>query len=552
MKNLFCLLIILSTLVTSCARVGSPEGGAKDSLAPKFLGSNIDSARVNVPKDIKELRLDFDEYVTLKDISKNLIISPPIKKIKKITPSNLSTKYVLIQWQDTLQSNTTYSFNFGNAITDLNEGNVLPYFTYAFSTGNKIDDLYISGDVKNAMLPTKQTGKPEANKYVVGLYKVQDSMNYNDKPYYISKVDPDGYFELNYLSPGTYQFIAFDDDNQNSIYDAGKESVGFRHDNIVIDSSNISKLEQKLYPSKKKLKFNEIKAETGGLLMTFEGNPDKVDVKLVSGEIKDYKVTHTQRSDSVRIWFNALKDSIALDKSQKIEFSYDANGVKQDTISVFYRANEKDEFSISNAGSNKLPPKSNFAITANWALDNIKTDNWALESDSIAVPFSAKISEKDPYKILVSADFKEGKAYKLTVPSETVSSFYQSNVKAYLFEFEIDKIQNYGSLTLNLTNKPEAPFWAQLLNEKGEVAYAQLSESETVTFTELKPATYNVRILVDNNSNGFWDPAEFPDVFPEDVYLFGKSLIIRPMWENSEKWDLKSNTSIPQTFEDKP
>ena len=138
-------IFLLSLLLVSCARVGSPVGGAKDTLAPKFLSSNIDTARVNVPRDIKELRLNFDEYINLKDVSKNLIISPPIKKIKKIIPSNLANKYILIQWEDTLQANTTYSFNFGNAIADYNEGNVLPYFNYAFSTGDKIDtvgDLY--------------------------------------------------------------------------------------------------------------------------------------------------------------------------------------------------------------------------------------------------------------------------------------------------------------------------------------------------------------------------------------------------------------------------
>ncbi|NPA07484.1 MAG: Ig-like domain-containing protein, partial [Chlorobi bacterium] len=76
MKRILFLLVF-AFLLQSCARVGSPIGGAKDSLAPKFLSSNIDSSRVNVPRDIKQLRIDFDEYITLKDINKNLNISPP-------------------------------------------------------------------------------------------------------------------------------------------------------------------------------------------------------------------------------------------------------------------------------------------------------------------------------------------------------------------------------------------------------------------------------------------------------------------------------------------
>ena len=177
MKRLL-LLFVIGFLLQSCARVGSPVGGPKDSLAPKFLGSNIDTTRINVPRDIKELRIDFDEYVTLKDINKNLSISPPIKNITRIIPSNIANKFVLIQWKDTLQANTTYNFNFGNAIADNNENNILRYFNFAFSTGNKLDDLYISGDVRDA-LSIKKSGE---NKFVVGLYPVKDTIDYKKKP----------------------------------------------------------------------------------------------------------------------------------------------------------------------------------------------------------------------------------------------------------------------------------------------------------------------------------------------------------------------------------
>jgi hypothetical protein len=43
----------------------------------------------------------------------------------------------------------------------------------------------------------------------------------------LSKVDEENYFELNYLQKGDYIIIAFEDENQNSVYDAGKEKVGF-------------------------------------------------------------------------------------------------------------------------------------------------------------------------------------------------------------------------------------------------------------------------------------------------------------------------------------
>ena len=149
--------------------------------------------------------MDSDECITVKVINNTLTISPHIKKLKRFIPANIANKFILIQWTDTLQANTTYNFNFGNSIADNNETNILRYFNFAFSTGEKLDDLYISGEVKDA-LSIKKAGE---NKFVVGLYPVKDTIDYKQKPYYMTKVDDDGYYELNYLSPGQHKMIAF-------------------------------------------------------------------------------------------------------------------------------------------------------------------------------------------------------------------------------------------------------------------------------------------------------------------------------------------------------
>ncbi|MGZ5210602.1 MAG: Ig-like domain-containing domain, partial [Kaistella sp.] len=353
-------LFILNLLLLSCARVGSPVGGAQDTIAPRVVSTNIDTSRVNVPRDIKELRIDFDEYITLKDINKQLIISPPLQRMTKILPSGMANKYLLIQWEDTLQANTTYNFNFGNAIVDNNEGNALQYYNFAFSTGEKIDDLYISGELKS-LIGDQDTKSSESN-MVVGLYQEKDSLDYRQKPYYITKADPDGYFELNYLSPGNYRILAFEDSNANSVYDAGKEKVSFLKDKIVLDK-NISGLKLNLYPSRKAQKYLEMKETPGGILMTFEGNPQNVKVLSLNEKLQDYKVTHLPKSDSVRIWFDAKKLDVGIATSENLKFSYD-DGVKQDTVSAFYRSNTKNEMLVSNTKGNMLAPNQDFVITS--------------------------------------------------------------------------------------------------------------------------------------------------------------------------------------------
>lgn len=537
----FLLLFVIGFLLQSCARVGSPVGGPKDTLAPKFLGSNIDTTRINVPRDIKELRLDFDEYVTLKDINKNLSISPPIKNITRIIPSSIANKFVLIQWKDTLQANTTYNFNFGNSISDNNENNILRYFNFAFSTGEKLDDLYISGEVRDA-LSLKKAGE---NKFVVGLYQVKDTIDYKQKPYYITKVDDDGYYELNYLAPGKYRIIAFDDENGNSMYDPGKEKVGFQKESVDVEKS-ISGLNVKLYPSKKPVKYLEMKETPGGVLMTFEGRPDSVRVQSQNEKLTDYKVTHARKSDTVRVWFDAVKSNLGQTTVENLKLGYNA-GIKKDTLysaSLFYRYNTKNAMDVnSDNGGGMLPPKEDFKISSNYYIDKINTDKWIFRAagDSLnTLPFTARISETNPYQIIVNADFVSGKKYQLTVPKETVSSFYAKNYQSKRFDFEVDKIENYGSLTFKLENAPSSSYWIQLVDSSEKVLYQKYTKGSDVKFDILKPAEYIVRILVDNNENKYWDEADFQnEIFAEDSYIYYKTVIVRPLWDSNEKWDLK-------------
>ncbi len=543
MKKLF-LLFLFTLLLFSCARVGSPVGGDKDTIPPTVIGSNIDSSRVNVPINIRELRIDFDEYINLREINKQLIISPPLRKITKILPSGIPNKFLLIKWEDTLQANTTYNFNFGNAIVDNNEANPLQYYNFAFSTGEKIDDLFISGEVKDFFSSTKN--QSEDSKVVIGLYQEKDSMDYRQKPYYITKADPDGYFELNYLSPGEYRILAFEDSNSNSVYDIGKEKVAFQKEKITLDKS-ISGLNLNLYPSRKPTKYVEMAEVPGGILMTFEGNPESVKVLSVTDKLQEYKVTQQPKSDSVYVWFDAKKKNLGITGSDNIKLSYD-DGFKQDTVSVFYRYNVKNEMAISNAKGNLLPPNKDFIITSNYFVDKIDTQNWTLVSDSIRQDFTAEINADNPFEVRVKSDFKEGKKYSLTVQKESISSFYEMITKSYRFDFEADKIENYGSLLLTLENPPTQKFWLQFLSEGNNVVYSRYGTDNPLTFNSLKPGKYKLRILVDENENGVWDGADFAQSsFAEQVYLFDKLIEVRPLWEIRETWNLNPEIITPST-----
>jgi uncharacterized protein (DUF2141 family) len=540
MKN-FLFLCFLSTILWSCARVGSPVGGKKDTLAPRFLHASIDSNRINVPLSTKELRLDFDKYILLKDITKNLSISPPIKKISKILPNNLANKYVLIQWEDTLKANTTYNFNFGNAIADNNEGNVLPYFNFAFSTGPHLDDLFVSGVVKDAV---KIKQSKESKPIVVGLYPEKDTIDYKQKPYYITKADEDGYFELNYLSPGNYRIIAFEDDNTNSIYDAGKEKIGFLKEPIHIEKS-ISELQLFVYPSQKMVKLKEAKSELGGVLFLFEGQPNKVDIIPQSDKLKDFKLTHRPHSDSAMVWFDAKKLNLGITSPEPIKFSYQADALAKKEMSITYKFHAKEDLTLASEES-VLSPEEDFVISANYWLHEIDTQKWSLKIDSLtSQPFTAQVSKENPYQIRIKSDFKTGKKYQLIIPKESVFSYFKSNSKSYLWDIKSEGVENFGQLKLTISPLPKSPFWVKLYNESDVEVYHQKSQTETIVFNHLKPGTYFAKIFVDENNNGIWDEADFAkQQYAETVKIFYKPILVKALWEIVENWDLNDARTL--------
>ena len=122
-RNSSFLLLLLITLISSCAKTGRPDGGPKDELAPLFVTSEPPYETINFSS--KEVTLDFNEFIKLKDINKQLVVSPPLKNPLLISPQGTASKTLNIEILDTLTINTTYIFNFGNAIEDNNESNIL-------------------------------------------------------------------------------------------------------------------------------------------------------------------------------------------------------------------------------------------------------------------------------------------------------------------------------------------------------------------------------------------------------------------------------------------
>jgi hypothetical protein len=271
------LLLILLTIAIGCAKRGSITGGLKDTIAPTLEMSN--PKNFSTQFNGKTIKLTFDEYVKLKDVNKQLVISPPMKTPPVITPT-VASKYFTISIKDTLQPNTTYSLNFGQSIQDNNESNPLSQFKYVFSTGSYIDSLSLGGKIKDAY--TKKTD----NFVSIMLYEVNDtftdSIIYKQPPRYITNtLDSLTVWKLENLKAGKYLLIALKDNNNNK-YDPKSDKIGFQKQYITIPNDTIYELE--LF--QEEVQFRALKPflDTGQkLTMGYNGKPDNLKVVLKNG-----------------------------------------------------------------------------------------------------------------------------------------------------------------------------------------------------------------------------------------------------------------------------
>lgn len=226
---IFSIYLIQLVLLSSCANIIPPTGGPKDSLPPLLLTAVPKDSALNVfPKLIT---LSFDEFVTIQDINSNLIVSPTIKNMP-IVDNKLRT--VTIKIKDSLEANTTYSLNFGNAIKDVNEGNILKDFTYIFSTGNTIDNFSYSGKVLLA-----EKGSVDSSLLVVLHNTTSDTAIFKNRPRYYAKINGKGFFEFNNLSGGLYTVYVLPNDFSKK-YDDSTKLFAFRSEPLRINEKSVS------------------------------------------------------------------------------------------------------------------------------------------------------------------------------------------------------------------------------------------------------------------------------------------------------------------------
>ena len=516
---------------TDCAKKGRPSGGLRDTIAPVILRSAPENFTINFKNN--EIRITFDEFIKLKDISKELIISPPLKYAPVITPLSVS-KVLKIKILDTLKDNTTYSFNFGNSILDNNEGNLFPNYKYVFSTGSYIDSLTLKGTAIDALLP--KTDFPTT----VALYQVdqsyKDSLVFLEKPTYITTtINETNNFELSNLKQGTYQLIALKEQTRNYTFQPKTDKIGFYKDLITIPTDSLFEL--RLFKEVPDFKPTRPKLESSNRIsFGYEGKTDNYQITLLTPMEDDfqYQVLKQPGRDTLNFWFKpkVTKDSLVFVTKNKLQI---------DTTTVRFRELYSDSLRLTAINDRLISLGDTLKLKANTPLVAINSEKISVVTkDTLAIDFVAQINTKENAAQIVF-DKQEEQLYSITLRNGALTDYLSNTNDSIVYRQQVKPIADFASLNLTLDNADEFPLLIELIDEKFKVVkQTYLEANAPVFFEHINPGNYFIRLIMDQNKNKIWDPGNFLDkLAPERVVYYPSIIELRANWSWSETFTLK-------------
>lgn len=529
-KRIFSIAFVFFALfaILNCARRGSPSGGPKDVEPPVLLKSEPDNLSINF--DSQTITLFFDEFILLKDVQNQLIISPPLKYIPEIKPQGGPSKTVEITFKDTLRENTTYTLNFGQSIVDNNESNPNSFLTYTFSTGDYLDSLTLSGAVKDAF-------KRKADEFIsVMLYEIDSSYNdstiYKYPPNYITNtLDSLPIFDLKNLKEGKYKLFAFKDEAKNNVFDQNADKIGFLEDTISLptDSVYLLTLFKEIpdyrasvpsYAAKNRILFGFTALDSTLSIETITQLPDSVKTK---------KLPVTDK-DSINYWITPTDlDSIVFAVKNE-------NAKTLDTFTVKSRKLPMDTLLLRPSHQRSIDFEDSFSISATTPITKIDSTRIGIfDKDTLQVPFSYLL---DSVKNEVNFDFEltDNQNYLVNLLPGAIEDFFGEQNDSLLYNLSTGSYADFGNLSLTISGAVSYPILVQLTNEKGELQrelYA--TEPRIFEFNNLNVGNYALRVIFDSNKNGIWDTGNYlKKLQAERIAHFPDLIEMRANWENNQ------------------
>jgi hypothetical protein len=527
-RTLFSHLAFLGLLllISSCASMQSPTGGPRDTVPPKIVKEVPSNLSRNFSE--KQILIEFDEFIKLNNEFTEISITPAVD----IFPEFKAKKEKLeIKFEQTLEPNTTYTINFGKAIADINETNILPNYTYVFATGDKLDSLSLSGTVTHSLSKDKLKDVT-----VFILPTSQDSLFGKKRASFFTITDSAGKFSMKNLREDTYRIYALNEQGGGDrIYNNPNEEIGFLIQPIRLtkDTSDIDLEVFKAVPRNFAIVDRKIEPD-GRIFMTFNKPLLKPTLEIIQpAELdltKKYEVSHT--GDSAVVWLPEITfDSIQVAVSNA--------GIPLDTVLI--RRNKRDTYTravliTDNITGTKLKPKSDVILQMSAPISSMQESQIILLEDSVAVKYQVTRADSSRF-YRVKYPWKLEKEYILRFNENAFSDVFGNKSKLYIKRFNLDTEENYGNISVKVQTPDSLKnYIVQWMDDK-ETVYRQdiISENTTLNYLTYPTSKYRLRVIYDENKNGIWDTGDVYETRqPEKSWTFNKTISLRPNWDLEE------------------
>lgn len=589
-KYLITLVVVCKAvlLLHSCANMASPTGGPYDETPPRLIRSNPRNNALNI--DRRVIEIEFDENIKIEKPAEKVIITPPQIDLPVIKSVG---KKAIVELNDELIENTTYTIDFTDAIVDNNEGNPLENFSLSFSTGDVLDTLAVSGTVLSA-----DNLEPQQGIYV-GMHTNLDDTAFTHLPFErISRTDSRGKFTVRGLAPGEYKIYALKDDNRDYKYDNPQETIAFldsiivpssmpavRQDTIFKDSVTVDSIVTIDYTRfvpddlilrtfesgfKRKYLQKHERPTREKLQLFFAAPTQQTSFELIKPLPQDsswYVMETSLENDTVQFW---ITDSLIFKQDtllMKLDYlrtdTLNLDQLQTDTLRFIFKEprqtrrertqtkkddeEEKEEIkflniknSIQSAHEVYAPIRIEFEEPViDFDSSKVKLEH---QVDSLfeTVPFSFTSDSINPRKFTVHHKWIPDESYRMTIDSASVHSIYGLWNNKVEQTFKIKSLDQYGNLLFQIQGLPENKIaYVELLDTSDKpFRKVRVKNNEALIF-DIDPGKIFARLFIDENEDGEWTTGNYEKGRqPEMVYYYPREFEVRAYTDHEESWNL--------------
>ncbi len=520
--------------MSGCASVGSPEGGAKDLTPPKLVRTSPEQGARNVSQ--RSIRLEFSETVQLKDLQKNLIIAPVIPEENKYQVRE-DKGGITLTFEQPFDKNTTYSFNFGTAVTDITENNVAPNVMLSFSTGATLDSGRVFGRVTDLL--TKRT----AEDISVILYPEADTANIRrGKPYYLARTAKNGQYSFQNLREGRYRLFALQDKNNTRRYEEGERiaylpelvTVAPGLDSIALvlvrpDARRPLATGRQGSPTQFKVSYNEgvrqasLAPLPGGSATAPEAVAQLNNALQVADQGRSVVVYKTKAVSEGRYLLSAT-DSVGNVGRDTINVRFQGNAPARRGPAYTVEGNPREVYFQGQVQFVFTEP---VILPPNQSFGTLVEDSTARRP--LRLPQDGTLSP-DRVRLTIRPNFKARKTATIILDSTAIASVTGQSLGLRPLRLRISEQSPSGTLSGAIQTK-FTRYQIQLINDTFQPIAVLDSPKNRYVFSNIAPGSYQIRVLIDADANGSWYGGDPQFKQPaEPVYLFPKKLDVRANW----------------------